>query len=197
MTALCNLGFVCLREKFCTQPFPILLLALVTLATAVDTQDSETTALNLVQEENVTTAASESSVSTDESTTLSMIPAEDSKGISTAPSIRSLSPEEDRTTTVASTAEAITTEGTTTSGTSSRGRSFNTRQRSSIVDLDKEEDIKDDNFEYDYNSLRKWGLIAAAILFILGILILTCGKHGKLLRCRRKKRARHYDVTPA
>ncbi|XP_077193141.1 uncharacterized protein LOC143837337 isoform X2 [Paroedura picta] len=167
------------------QTFPILLLALVSLEAAVDGEDSETTTL----------------ISETVPTEFSML-TEGSKSTSTALSSGSPPQEKKGTTTVTSPNEVAITSSTSTSSASSTVRVY---PHSSLVNPDKEADtqkpgrevIKDMNFEYDYHSLRKWGLIAAAILFILGILILTCGKHGKLLRCRRKKRARNYDVTPA
>ncbi|KAB5550598.1 hypothetical protein PHYPO_G00055560 [Pangasianodon hypophthalmus] len=49
-------------------------------------------------------------------------------------------------------------------------------------------------FEYDYSSLRHAGLTIAAVLFILGIMVITCGKMRCSRRCRMSK-GRSYEVT--
>ncbi|KAJ8005332.1 hypothetical protein DPEC_G00145530 [Dallia pectoralis] len=53
----------------------------------------------------------------------------------------------------------------------------------------------DDPFNYDYNSLRSFGLSVAAVLFILGIMVLCCGKLScTSSRCHRRK-GKSYQVT--
>ncbi|XP_054567259.1 FXYD domain-containing ion transport regulator 5 [Eptesicus fuscus] len=86
--------------------------------------------------------------------------------------------------------EADPTEGTTRSK-QSPDKDFTTDPARRPTDSSE-----DDPFSYDEYTLRKQGLLVAAVLFITGIVILTSGKCRQLPRlCRNHNRA--YRVTKA
>uniref|UniRef100_G1P716 FXYD domain-containing ion transport regulator n=1 Tax=Myotis lucifugus TaxID=59463 RepID=G1P716_MYOLU len=84
-----------------------------------------------------------------------------------------------------SSTEADPTKGTTLSK-QSPDKDFATDPAHSLSPADSSED---DPFSYDNYTLRKHGLLVAAVLFITGIVILTSGKCRQLPRlCRKHNR---------
>ncbi|XP_029432180.1 FXYD domain-containing ion transport regulator 5-like isoform X1 [Rhinatrema bivittatum] len=76
--------------------------------------------------------------------------------------------------------------------TSRKGGDSTTRRPT--PDLSKVRQHNERIFYYDYVTLMIYGLIFSAVLFILGILILTCGRCRNISSCQRKER-RKYNIT--
>nr|XP_015191967.1 PREDICTED: A-agglutinin anchorage subunit-like isoform X1 [Lepisosteus oculatus] len=88
------------------------------------------------------------------------------------------------------TTSVSSTSAETQSSTSSQGNQDNSEQAGSGV----KEDSSDNDFKYDYSFLRRLGLVFAGVLFIMGILVMSCGRSCRMPKCRMKK-GKSYDLT--
>ncbi|KAG9341767.1 hypothetical protein JZ751_018489 [Albula glossodonta] len=86
----------------------------------------------------------------------------------------------------------------TTAASDTSSSSVTSTQKSSIpggnVTTLKEDKAWDEPFKYEYDVLRHVGLGVAAVLFVTGILVLSCGKLSRMPKCRMAS-GKSYEVT--